>query len=337
MSHLIRAARLIAAPIAAATLLVASQASAETLKFAHFVPPAHTITKSVVEPFANGVKDATGGKLDVRVYPGGELGPGPVEQYARAVTGVADIVWGLAGYNSKQFPLSMIVELPGVVEAAGSGHAAMWRAYDKYLTKEFPATIPLALWASEPNVLIMKSKEIRTPADMAGLKIRVSGAFPAKVIESLGATPVQMPATEMYNALQTGLIDGIMTGASAILDFKLNEVADVYTEGPSLGNILFFVVMNKAKYDGLEPDLRKAVDANSREGLSKSGEDGWLAKAKQAMDQLKADPSKKVISLSAAETKPFNDITIPLRDSVIADLDKQGLPASAVLAAMTGK
>jgi len=337
MSHVTRAARLLAAPIAAASLFAATSAWAETLKFAHFVPPAHTITRSVVEPFSTGVKDATGGKLDVRVYPGGELGPGPVEQYARAVTGVADIVWGLAGYNSQQFPLSMIVELPGVVEAAGHGYSAMWRAYDKYLTNEFPATVPLALWTSEPNVLIMRTKEIRKPADMAGLKIRVSGAFPAKVIQSLGATPVQMPANEMYNALQTGLIDGIMTGASAILDFKLNEVAEVYIEGASLGNILFFVVMNKAKYDGLPADLKAAVDANSREKLSKSGEEGWLATTAVSMGRLKADPAKKVITLSAEEIAAFNAITIPLRDSVVAELDKQGLPASAVLAAMTGK
>jgi TRAP-type C4-dicarboxylate transport system substrate-binding protein len=336
MPDLTQLLRRAATPLAAAAFL-AAPAGAETLRLAHFVPPAHVITSSVVDPLVNGVFKDSGGNVTIKVYPGGELGPGPVEQYVRAVTGVADITWGLAGYNSQQFPLSMIVELPGVVDAAGSGYDAMWRAYEDHLTGEFLGTIPLALWTSEPNVLILKDKDVRTPEDLAGLKIRVSGAFPGRVIEALGATPVQMPATEMYNALQTGLIDGIMTGASAILDFKINEVANVYVEGPSLGNILFYLVMNREKYDALSDADRAALDANIGPELSKSGEEGWNARATEAMDMLRADPAKTVITLSAEDSEPFNAITIPLRDEVVAELEAQGLPAAAVVAAMTGQ
>jgi TRAP-type transport system periplasmic protein len=332
-----RTAGRLAAPILASALLAAPAFAAETLSLAHFVPPAHIITSSIVEPLAEGVAAASNGELTIQVYPGGELGPGPVEQYARAVTGVADITWGLAGYNSEQFPLSMIVELPGIVDAAGSGYDAMWRAYDEYLTGEFPGTVPLALWTSEPNVLILRDKEVRTPADLAGLKIRVSGAFPGQVIEALGASPVQMPATEMYNALQTGLIDGIMTGASAIQDFRINEVASVFVEGPSLGNILFFLVMNKDRYDGLAPELREALDANIREVLSRSGEEGWNGRADETMDSLRADASKTVITLGPEESAAFDAITVALTDKVIADLEARGLPAAAVRAAMTGE
>jgi TRAP-type transport system periplasmic protein len=325
-----------AAAAALAMSLTAGAAPAETLKFAHFVPTAHTITVAVVDPLLQQTTEATGGSLEIDVYPGGELGPGPVEQYVRAVNGVADIVWGLAGYTSSQFPLSMIVELPGVVDAAGSGYAAMWSAWDEYLTGEFPGTRPLALWTSEPNVLIMKDKEVRAPADIAGLKIRVSGAVPGQVIEALGATPVQMPATEMYNALQTGLIDGIMTGASAIRDFRVNEVADVYVTGPSLGNILFYVVMNEAKYQSLPDEEKAAIDAASGEGLSQSGEENWNRVAGEILDELRADPDKTVIDLTEEESAAFNEMTLGVRDAVIADLDAQGLPASDVLSAMTG-
>jgi TRAP-type C4-dicarboxylate transport system substrate-binding protein len=291
---------------------------------------------SVIEPLQSQTTEATGGSLVIEVYPGGELGPGPVEQYVRAVNGVADITWGLAGYTSSQFPLSMIVELPGVVDAAGSGYGAMWAAYDEYLAGEFPGTRPLALWTSEPNVQIMKDKEIRTPADIAGLKIRVSGAVPGQVIEALGATPVQRPATEMYNALQTGLIDGIMTGASAIRDFKVNEVADVYVTGPSLGNILFYVVMNEAKYQSLPDTEKAAIDAASGAGLSQSGEDNWNRVAEEVLDELRADPGKTVIDLTEEESAAFDEVTLQVRDAVVSELDAQGMPASDVLGAMTG-
>ena len=311
-------------------------ANAEALKLAHFVPPQHTFTGAIVEPFKTGVEKDTGGELEVQVFPGGELGKGPVEQYVRAVSGVADIVWGLAGYTSSQFPLSMISEMPGVVDTTGLGYEKVWSVYEQYLKGEFPGTRPLALWVSEPNVLIMKSKEIRTVADMKGLKIRVSGSVPGQLIEALGAIPVQMPAPQMYNALDTGLIDGILTGGSAIGDFRLNEVANVYTEGPNLGNILFYVVMNEAKYQSLSDAEKAAIDAHSGMGLSKSGEDNWNAAANKMLAALKADPNKKVISLSAEEAAPFNEITYAVTDKAIAELDAQGLPATEVMKAMQG-
>ncbi|MBL4756936.1 MAG: TRAP transporter substrate-binding protein [Rhizobiales bacterium] len=325
----------LAAICASAMMMVLAQA--ETLKLAHFVPPAHTFTGAIVDPLVNGVNTATGGSLEIQVYPGGELGKGPVEQYVRAVNGVADITWGLAGYTSAQFPLSMIVELPGVVGTSGMGYEAIWNAYEDHLTGEFPGTRPLALWTSEPMLFIMKDKEIRTVADLAGLKIRVSGAVPARVIEALGATPVHMPAPQMYNALQTGLVDGIMTGASAIHDFRLSEVANIYTEGPSLGNILFFVVMNEATYSALPANEQAAIDANSGLELSKSGEDNWNRVATETMAALRADPNKMVISLTGDDAAAFDVITLAVRDAVVSELDANGLAASAVLSAMTGQ
>ncbi|MDH5749296.1 MAG: TRAP transporter substrate-binding protein [Rhodospirillales bacterium] len=329
--------RAVASAAVAVGLALPSAGHAETLKLAHFVPPFHVVTKAVVDPLVNGVKKDSGGELDIKVYPGGELGKGPVEQYVRAINGVADITWGLHGYTSSQFPKSMIVEMPGVVEEAGSGYEAIWRAYDGHLKNEYPGTIPLALWASEPMVLMMRDKIVRKPSDLAGLKIRVSGSVPAKVIEALGATPVQMPAPGMYNALQTNLIDGILTGSSVLRDFKIKEVANVVVEGPLFGRVLFYLVMNEGKYKGLSGKAKAAIDANSGAGLSKSGEVGWQGSADAAMASMHADSSKKVIKLSAAESKAFNDITLKVRAKMIADMDAKGIPASKVLAKMTGK
>lgn len=326
------------AALAFATAAAAQGAAAETLTVAQFAAPAHVITSSVLEPLAAKAAEASNGALEIKVYHGGELGPGPVEQYARAVTGVADITWGLPGYTSAQFPLSLIVELPGIVDAAGSGYDAWWRAWATgALADEFPGTVPLAMWTSEPNVIIMRDKQVRTPADLAGLKIRVSGAVAGEVVTALGGTPVQMPANEMYNALQTGLIDGIITGASAINDFKLFEVANSYTTGASLGNILFFLVMNKERYEGLAPELRAALDQASGYELSKSGEEGWNARADEMLARLRADPSKTVIDLTPEEAAAFNAITVGVTDKVVAELDARGLPASAVRAAMIGQ
>ena len=313
--------------------IAAPMVNAEELKFASFTPTQHTVTASVMDKLGTDLSAATNGALTVKNYVGGELGKGPVEQYVRVVQGAADIAWGLQGYTSSQFPKTMLAELPGSVKEGMAGYDLLWNAYDKHLADEYPGTKPVALWLSEPNIIIMKDKDIKAPADMNGLKIRVAGTVAADVVKALGATPVQMPITEVYNALQTGLIDGIITGASAVADFKLHEVANSYTLGAPLGRIAFFAVMNQAKYDALPDDQKKALDEVSGRGLSKSGEDAWNARADGSIADLKADAAKKVIELSDEEVKAFADLTLPVAEAVI----KSVTDGEATLAAMQGK
>ncbi|MFN4099044.1 MAG: TRAP transporter substrate-binding protein [Pararhodobacter sp.] len=315
---------------AAIATAFAAPAAAEELRFAHFVAPGHTLTASTIEPLQEAIADAG---LTVRVYPGGELGAGPLEQYVRVLQGVADIVWGLQGYNSSQFQRTMISELPGALNEGQSGYDAIWNAYDAgQLANEFPGTVPLALWTSEPNVIIMRGRTIRTPADLAGLKIRVSGSAAGSVVEALGATPVQMPAGEMYNALQTGLIDGIITGSSAIGDFRLDEVADSYTFGAPLGHISFYVVMNQARYQGLSEEHRAAIDSIAGRELSASAEDGWNARALSVIEEITNVGNNTIVDLTEEEIAAFAAITLPVRDQVIATVDG----GDEVLATMQG-
>ena len=332
MIHLRKRLPLRLAAAAAVAVALPAALSAETLKLAHWVPPAHVLTSSTIEPLKSGIEEDTGGELTVEVYPGGELGAGPLEQYVRALQGVADITWGLQGYTSSQFPKTMIAELPGALPEGMSGYEMFWNAYDDHLASEFPGTVPLALWLSEPNIFIMKDRDLRTPSDIEGLKIRVSGSAAAAVVEALGATPVQMPAGEIYNALQTGLIDGVITGSSAIADFKLDEVANSYTIGAPLGRISFYLVMNQDRYEGLSDEHRAALDAHSREWLSQSAEEGWNARAQETIEGLKASGDNTVIELTDEEAAAFGDLTMPVTDRIVSETG-----AENVLSAMRGE
>lgn len=305
---------------------------AEDLKLAHFVSPSHVVNTAIVKPLVEGVARDSGGTLNIMVYPGGELGAGPMEQYVRVVQGVADIVWGLQGYTSSQFKKTMIAELPGIRPEGMTGYQMIWNAYDTYLKSEFPATKPLALYTAEPNIFIMKDRHVRSPKDLVGLKIRVSGAITAKVVEGLGATPVQMRASEVYNSLQTGLIDGLITGASMVADFKLDEVANSYTIGAPLGHISFYLVMNEAKYNGLSPEHKAAIDANSGMILSKSGEEHWNARADETIKALREAGDNTVIDLDESVIAQFSELITPVTNTIVSELK-----AEDILAAMQGK
>jgi len=317
-----------------AALVVASSfaVQAEELKFANFTPPFHTINASVIEKLNADLSAATGGTLTVRGYHGGELGAGPVEQYVRVLQGVTDIAWGLPGYTSSQFQKTMIVELPNAIPLDMPGYEAIWRAYADNLASEFPGTKPLAIWTSEPNVFIMKGKVIRTPADLAGLKLRVAGATAAEVVEAMGATPVQMPINQVYNALQTGLIDGVVTGSSTLSDFKLDEVADSYTFGANLGRLTFYAVMSEAKYNSLSDADKAAIDAASGIGLSKSAEDAWNATANAGIEAARATGDNTIVDLTPEEAQAFADAVAGVVDSYVAAVD-----GAATLAALRGE
>ena len=297
--------KLIAA--SAVALAAALPAAAEELSFANFTPPFHTINASVMEKLDTILSEATNGEVTVRGYHGGELGAGPVEQYIRVVQGVADMGWGLPGYTSSQFEKTMIVELPGTLTNEDDGYAAMWTAYDDHLAGEFPGTVPVALWTSEPNVFIMRDAVIRTPADLEGLKIRVAGATAADVATALGATPVQMPINQVYNALQTGLIDGVITGSSTLNDFKLDEVANSYTFGANLGRLSFYAVMTEGTYNGLSDEAKAVLDNYSNQTVSQSAEDAWNATADAGVATARALSENTFVDLTPEEATAFAD------------------------------
>jgi TRAP-type C4-dicarboxylate transport system substrate-binding protein len=313
---------------ASVAALMSTAVFAEELKFANFTPPFHTINASVIEALNTAVSEATNGEVTVRGYHGGELGAGPIEQYVRVVQGVADLAWGLPGYTSSQFDDTMIVELPNAIPIEAAGYEALWNAYDDYLADEFPGTVPVALWTSEPNIFIMKDHEIRTPGDVAGLKLRVAGATSAEVVEALGGTPVQMPINQVYNALQTGLIDGVITGSSTLNDFKLDEVANSYTLGANLGRLSFFAVMNQGAYDGLSDAAKAAIDPVA---LSRSAEDAWNATSDDALAQARAAGDNVFIDLTEDEAAAFAEAVAEVVNAYVEEVD-----GADALAAMRG-
>lgn len=317
---------------AAFAVTLAASAQAQELKYANWAPPFHTITAAQIEPLAEALDSGTSGAVTLRAFHGGELGAGPADQFVRIVQGTADLGWGLPGYTSSQFPKSLILELPGALPLDQPGYAALWRAFDGELKAEFPMTEVIALWGAEPNILMMKDREVRSPEDLRGLKIRVAGSIAAEAMEALGATPVQIPMTQVYNGLQTGLIDGLVSGASVLSDFKLNEVVGSVTTGPNLGRLTFFTVMNKGVFDGLSDEAKAALDTIRGEPVSQMTEEAWVATAAEALDAARASDSITVNDLDAAASKVFDDALTEVTDAYVAQVGGE-----AALAAIRGE
>ena len=318
----------------AATLVLSTAqiTGAAELKYANWAPPMHTITAAQIDPLAEALSSGTQGGDTVRAFHGGELGAGPADQYVRVVQGTADMGWGVHGYTSSQFPKTLILELPGALPLEEPGYAALWNAFEDELKSEYPMTEVVALWASEPNIFMMRDTEVRSPEDLRGLKIRVAGSISAAAMEALGATPVQIPMSQVYNGLQTGLIDGVVSGASVMSDFKLEEVVGSVTTGANLGRLTFYTVMNQNAWNGLSDEAKAALDGIKGEEVSRMTEEAWRATADAALESARESESTTVIDLSDAEIQVFADALEQITDDYVAEVD-----GASTLAAMRGE
>lgn len=316
--------------LAAALSLSAGAAHAQELRYANWAAPMHTITASQIDPMAEALSAGTGGAVTLRAYHGGELGAGPQDQFVRVVQGTADLGWGLPGYTSSQFPLTMMLEAPGALPLDEPVHAAFSRAADA-VEGEFPMTEVLSFWGSEPNILMMRDREIHAPGDLAGLKIRVAGAIAADAVAALGATPVQIPMTQVYNGLQTGLIDGLVSGGSVLQDFRLDEVVGSITTGPNFGRLTFFTVMNKAAHDRLPQDAQ-AVLEEGRADWSAAAEAAWIATADRGLDAARQSDAVTVHDLQGEEAAAFDAAMAEVTEAYVARVG-----GAEVLARMRGE
>lgn len=308
----------------------ASASVAEELKFANFMPPTHPYVAGAFEPFAKAVADGTKGAVTVRLYNGGELGAGPVEQYSRVVDGVAELAVSLPGYTASQFPLTLTAELPGMMDEA-TGTENLWKHLDQF-GHDYRRVQLVALWSSAENLLFTRDKPVRELADIKGMKVRVPSRNTGLLVEAWGGTPVSMPVSEIYNAMQTGVIDAAMIDGTGINAFKLGEVANYITRGMQTTNSPFFIIMNRDAYDALGADEQQAVLAAGRQA-SLDGQKVQLTVAEKGIAGFAATAGKEVITLDPAASAAFDEAAATVTAKVVAETDG----AEAIVTALKAK
>jgi TRAP-type C4-dicarboxylate transport system substrate-binding protein len=322
-----------AAAAAASAFPLTRAYAQEELKLSTFVPPSHIIYAKVLVPWAAELEQKTGGKLKVRFFPSMQLGGKPPELYRQMAQGVSDITFTLPGYTSADFPMMALTELPGISNSAEDGTRKLWANFDKFLARDFKEAKVLMLWNSDSASIMSKTRPVRTLEDMKGLKLRTPSAAQSAQLQAIGTTPVDMPAPAIYNAIDRGVVDGAMIPMSAAVDFKLIEVAKYFTTNAPLGRSPFLVAMNRARYEKLPPDLRKAIDDTTGLSLSLRGAQTYDAQNNVALDAVKANKERELIPLSDAENKRWREAFRELIKAKAAEADKAGLPGSGLVGA----
>ncbi|MEM0946948.1 MAG: TRAP transporter substrate-binding protein [Pseudomonadota bacterium] len=293
--------------LAAALLLSSAAGKADELRLGHFMPPQHPMDRMVMTPMAEAYNAAEGVDSPISIFGAGELGQGPQQQYRRVVTRVMDIAFILPGFAEANFPLLTSYEVPGRFASGPEATEAMWDAMDE-LSGEMERVVPLAVWANNPTILITVDRPVRTPADMEGLKVRVANSRAAEIITAWGGLPVNMPPTEAYLALSTGVVDAIYIDPSAIRTYNLQEVTGYATVNIPGGISTFLLAMNSDAHTGLSEAEQAALADASGQALSMQATSVFEG-AGQAGLTLAEESGMELLTLTDEEIAAFSALS----------------------------
>jgi TRAP-type C4-dicarboxylate transport system substrate-binding protein len=333
LKSLTRAALVGAVALGAAAGAASTASAADvTLRFAHFWPAVAGLPTNLFDVWAEKVEKESGGRIDVEMYPAATLAKPPA-QYDAVKNRVADITATVLGYTANRFPLTQVVEVPGLSKNGVHGSCILQSLYDEgKLGDEYAETHPLFFFTHGPGGLHTKDKLIQTPEDLKGLRIRRPTTLLGTMLESVGAQPIGMPAPESYQSMQRGVIDGVSLPWEGMIAFRLNELATKHTETGGLYTIAFVITMNKDVYASLPDDLKKVIDDNS--GLE------WAKKAGQVFDdidvkgrQQAVDAGHEIFTIEGGMDNPaWKPVKEAGVESYMVELDGKGLPGRDVYA-----
>jgi len=289
-----------------------------------FFPPVHK-NSILAQKFADEVNARTNGRVKITVFTGGTLTKAP-QVYDGVVNGLSDMGMSVVSYTMGRFPAAEMVELPhGYLNGYVSTKVAN-DFYNEFKPKEFDDVHVLYFHAHGPSVIFSVKKPVRQIEDLKGMVIRSTGVG-ASIIQALGGKGYGAAQNEAYELMSKGTIDGSYTPRETLEGWKQAEIVKYVTECPEVGSTAnMFVVINKAKWDSLPPDIQKVFTDVSNEWIEKHAKT-WTWYDISGLQFFKTFEGREVIELSPEEAAKWVKATQSLKDKYITERDAKGLPA----------
>ncbi|GGD26199.1 TRAP transporter substrate-binding protein [Aureimonas glaciei] len=325
----------IAAALGLATIIgSASLAQAEiqerTIKFAAQNSKGHPQVTGM-ERFAELVSEKSGGKIEVKLFPGGTLG-GDVQTLASIQGGTVEMSVMNAGILSGTVKEFGVVDLPFLFGTPEEADAVMDGEIGTGLMDRLPEQrlVGLGFWELGFRHLTNNSRAVESVEDVKGLKIRtVQSAVPLATFNALGANAVPLPYPELYSALETGTVDGQENPLSNIVNAKFTEVQKYLTLTGHQYNPQI-VLVSKVFWDKLDPEEQALLQAAATEArdyqrkVSRDSNAGFLDEIKKTdmavveLSPEKLDAFRKAVEPVVAEFR--ETIGAETVDAVLAQL-----------------
>lgn len=311
---------------------ISALAADKVLTMSHWAGPKHAMATKVFPWISDQLKACSGGSLSGKIENG--LAPPPA-QYDTIRDGVADMGWIVHGYTKGKFLTTKMIELPGTPGNAESMSVAFQMTHEKFFAsaKEAKGVQVLANFVHGPGV-VNTAKKITSYKQLEGMKLRVGGGVANQVGKALGAAGVNMPAPAVYEAISSGVAEGVFFPLETLYSFKINELTKFSFKNPDgMYTTSFGLILNQDTYEGLSDEHRACVDKVRGVEMARQ-----IGKFWDAADAIGAAESAKtgsvVIEASAEERAYFKEKTAGIEAEVLAEIDSRGVDAKAALAFM---
>jgi C4-dicarboxylate-binding protein DctP len=290
-----------------------------TLKVANSGPDTpENRTVCAADVYTDMVKKATNGEVELVFYHASKLG-GEAEALEGIQMGTIDMGTLTSGPAANFFPQTMVFDIPYLISSNAAGWEFLKSDFVKHLSDEFLKKTGIRILAIAEHGyrhFTAKGAELRTPADMKGLKIRVmENPAHMAMTRGLGATPTPISYSELYMALQQGVVDGMECPIANIHDSKFYEVqTSMVLDGHLYGPLVVFI--NEDKYQSLSKAQQEALVKGAQAfcvvhaGIT-GASDAAALKAMEAKGM-------KIHHPSADEQKMFRDAAQPAALEIIS-------------------
>jgi TRAP-type transport system periplasmic protein len=314
---------------AAALAALTGTAQADTvLTVSTWLPPAHPATLAQKD-WCDLVTANTQGRVKCNHLP--RAVTAPPGTFDAVKNGLADLSYTVHGYTPGRFLLTQMAEFPFLGNSAETISVAYSRVSAKHpeFNAEHQGVKVLTLWAHGPGIVFNTKRAITKIDDFTGLKFRIGGGMVNEITKALGMNVTLKPATDSYELLSSGVMDGTLLPAESTESFKIDKIIKHATTFPGgLYNTSFVFMMNQAKYDKLAPEDRKVVDAASGEVAARMFGRHWDKTDRRAYAMMQAN-GVQVTQADARFVKDVKAKTEPLEKTWATAAEGKGLKNAA--------
>src|SRR5262245_48180990 len=305
-----------------------ASAQKQTLRMAHWSGPAHQMVQTQ-EAWGKTIEAASGGNLVLEI----DKAPlaKPEGQYDLIKNGIRDLVWHVPGYTPGRFDMFQVAEIPFLCPNSTICSPTLWKWYAKHglAAKEFTDATLLTTFTTGP-FLVHTTKPARTLEALRAMKLRIAGAG-VPIGKALGFSSVALPATDAYETLQRGTVDGTLFPWEAVNSFRLNELVKFHLEIP--GGVYassFMIVGNTKAIDNLTPSNKAALmKASGEVGSALYGRHWDAADERGRSDAVKR--GNTIETIAPAELDRWRPLLQSVTDEWLGKAKAKGLDGQKML------
>jgi len=296
------------------------------IKFSHVVAP-DTPKGKGAQKFKELAEERTKGRVKVELYPNSQLYKDKEEMEALQLGSVQMLAPSLAKFGPLGVKEFEVFDLPFIFKDQAAFRAVTEGPVGADLFKKLePKGIKgLAYWDNGFHIM-SANKPLHHVADFKGLKMRIQSS---KVLDAemraLGANPQVMAFSELYQALQSGVVDGCEGVPSNFYTQKTYEVQK-HTTISNHGHLAYAVIVNKKFWDGLPADIRTTLDGAVKEATTYANAIAATENV-QALEKMRASGKTTIYTLTTDETNEWKKALMPVHKEMESRLGKATVDA----------